>query len=188
MFSSKTPNKKQLLDAIAELENNPENKEKAFGDISITLIGGGLGAASAGTAAAFAGATAITGLTTGASWLGITLVAATPVGWIAGVAVAGAGLAYGISRLISGGSHNEGKLNEIKRNLKKQLKDIENKEISDTISNKDLNAFHIFLKEPLENDLISEKQAHRLISGVESGKIKISLAYQMVDKILNSVK
>ncbi len=188
MFSSNKPSKKQILQTINEIEKNPNSKEKAFGDIFITVIGGGLGALGAGGAAAAVGSTSIIGLTTAASWIGITLVSATPVGWIVGTAVAGAGLAYGISRFISGGSFNEGKLNAIKHNLNERLKDVEDKEKASGVSEKDLNDFHIFLKEPLEHNLISPEQAHKLMACVESGKIKISIAYQMVDKILKSVK
>ncbi len=55
MFFSKKPSKKQILQSINDIEKDPDSKEKAFGDISIKIIGGGLGALGAATDAAAVG-------------------------------------------------------------------------------------------------------------------------------------
>ena len=92
--------KKQLLKVIDSLEESPSDRVRILGDIGITSLGIGLGAAAAGTVATIAGVTAVPMITTAASWLGMTAVAATPVGWIFGAALAGGALAFGVSRLI----------------------------------------------------------------------------------------
>lgn len=113
MSSEKTVSKKQLLKVIDELQKNPNDRVRILGDFGITGVGIGLGAAAAGTLAAMAGATAIPALTTAASWIGITAVAATPVGWVVGVGIAGGAVAFGMSRLIRGGGIAEGRKKEL---------------------------------------------------------------------------
>jgi uncharacterized protein YjeT (DUF2065 family) len=97
------PTKEKLLHMIDQLEKNPEDKLRILGDTGITLIGAGLGVAASSVIATTAGATSIFGITTVASWLGVTAVAATPVGWVIGCATAAGALAYGVSRLIHNG-------------------------------------------------------------------------------------
>jgi len=72
--------KKQLLKVIDDLEASPSDRVRILGDFGITSVGVGLGAAAAGTVATIAGATAIPVVTSAASWLGMTAVAATPSG------------------------------------------------------------------------------------------------------------
>lgn len=180
----KTPSKKKLLKALRQLEKNPDSKERLFGDIGITALGGALGAAAGGTAAAAAGVTGIWGITTAASWLGLSVVSATPVGWIAGIAIAGAAAGYGVSRLIRGGAYTEGKLAELKRELKDRIKTIDAKEKTSTVSESDLTEFSIFLKEPLEKNLLDSERSYKLMWAVEQGRMEISTAYQLVGNLL----
>lgn len=187
-MSGSAPDKEQLLKALNDLAKGTRDKVRIFGDIGITIAGVALGAAASGTIAAASGATGIWGLTTAMSWLGISVVAATPAGWIAGTAVAGGAAAYGISRLIHGGGRNEGKLKQIRRHLKDQLRDIERKENASNVSEDDLRKFYSFLKKPLEDDLIEPETIHKLIAGIEEGKIKLSDAYRLVKNILESGK
>jgi len=84
----------QVIKLIDELERRPVDKVRILGDVGITVVGAGLGAAAVGTVAATVGATSIFGVTSAASLIGVTLVSATPVGWILGGAVA-AGAAAG---------------------------------------------------------------------------------------------
>ncbi|MBF0159756.1 MAG: hypothetical protein HQL58_09535 [Magnetococcales bacterium] len=182
------PDKEQLLKALHALEKDPNSKEKLFGELGVTIVGGVLGAASAGSLAAAAGVTTITGLTAAASWLGITLVAATPVGWVAIAAAAGATLAYGLSKLIGGGASSEAEMRQMREHIKEKIADIERKEQASKVSKQDLTNFEIFLIKPIENDFISSEQARKLIEGVETGRIEISVAYKLVDNILASHK
>lgn len=94
------PTKEQLIRMIDELEKNPDDKGRILGDIGITVFGVVSGAFAAGTLASAVGATSVWGLTAAASWLGLTAVSATPVGWIIGTAVAGGALAYSVSRIV----------------------------------------------------------------------------------------
>ncbi len=99
MGNPKAVTKKQLLKVIDELQNSPNDRGRILGDVGITTVGVGLGAAGAATIATVAGATTIPALTTAASWIGITAVAATPLGWFVGAAIGGGALSYGVSRL-----------------------------------------------------------------------------------------
>lgn len=180
----KAPSKRELLKALRRLEKNPDSKERLFGNIGITALGGALGAAAGGTAATAAGVTSIWGITTAASWLGLSVVSATPVGWIAGTAIAGSTAAYGISRLIRGGAYTEGKIAELKRELEDRINEINAKEKASTVSESDLTEFSIFLKEPLEKGLLNSEKASKLIWAVEQGRMEISTAYQLIGDLL----
>ena len=180
----KAPSKRELLKALHRLEKNPDSKERLFGDIGITALGGALGAAAGGTAATAAGVTSIWGITTAASCLGLSVVSATPVGWIAGTAIAGSAAGYGISRLICGGAYTEGKIAELKRELEDRINEINAKEKASTVSESDLTEFSIFLKEPLEKDLLNSEKASKLIWAVEQGRMEISTAYQLIGDLL----
>ena len=180
----KAPSKRELLKALRRLEKNPDSKERLFGDIGITALGGALGAAAGGTAATAAGVTSIWGITTAASWLGLSVVSATPVGWIAGTAIACSAAVYGISRLIRGGAYTEGKIAELKRELEDRINEINAKEKASTVSESDLTEFSIFLKEPLEKGLLNSEKASKLIWAVEQGRMEISTAYQLIGDLL----
>ena len=77
MSAKSKPAKAQLLKMIDKLERNPDDRVRILGDAGITIVGAGLGAAAAGTLASAVGATSIFGLTTAASWLGVSVVAAS---------------------------------------------------------------------------------------------------------------
>ena len=72
------------------------------------LAASGTGAAASGTIAHIFGATAIPVLTKLGAVFGFTILAATPVGWVAGSAAVAGALAYGSAKLIrSAGSCDE---------------------------------------------------------------------------------
>ncbi|MGB3559358.1 MAG: hypothetical protein WBA24_12530, partial [Geitlerinemataceae cyanobacterium] len=120
---SKSPNKKQILKAIEQLKKNPNNKASILADAGIPLlgiVGGGAAAALVGTTTA--SIPVITALT------GVGLVVAAPVGLVAGAALAGGAVAFGLSRLIKGKGYDEGKQNQLLQQLQDQLREIERKE------------------------------------------------------------
>lgn len=155
-------------------------------DVGITSVGVGLGAAAAGTVAAVAGATAIPAITTAASWLGMTAVAATPVGWVVGVAVAGGALAYGVSRLIRDGGMSEGRKRELLQVYKERLQEAKRREQSQEVAAPDRNQFIASLREVIDKDALSPKKAFELIDAVERGAMPLSQAYALVAGLLQS--
>lgn len=187
MSSEKTVTREQLLKTIEELEKNPHDKLGILGDVGIVAVGTGLGALGAGAVATAAGATAIPVLTAVGSWAGLTLVAATPVGWVLGTAAAGGAAAYGISRLVKGSGYTEGKKKAMLIQYKERKKEMEAKERASTIEDTDRTKFHIALKEPLKLNLISAEDAQDLIKAVEGGFIPLSEAYQRVQDLISEV-
>ena len=178
------PTKEQLVRMIDELEKNPDDKGRILGDIGITVLGVVSGAAAAGTLASVVGATSVWGLTSAASWLGLTAVSATPVGWIIGTAVAGGALAYSVSRMIHGGGLSEGRKLELLQKYREEANFIDVKERSGSISDKDRTAFIISLRELIDKDAISPEKAIKLIEQVEHGRIPISQAIELVQAIV----
>jgi polyhydroxyalkanoate synthesis regulator phasin len=182
MFDNKSVTKKQLLKMLEQLKKNPKDKIGILGDVGITV----LGAIGAGGAVAAAGTTVsipiITALT------GIGMVVAAPVGMVAGAAVAGGAVAYGVSRLIKSGGFNEGKQKQLLNECEKRLRDIEAKERASSLEDNDKTRFHIFLEEPLKLDLISAEDAQGLIMAVENGQMSLHDAYHYVEDVIKAAK
>lgn len=183
MSSQPKVTKKQLLRVIKDLESRPDDRVRILGDFGITSVGVGLGAAASGAVAAIAGATSIPVVTTAASWFGITAVAATPVGWVVGAAMAGGALAYGVSRLIRNGGMSEGRKRELLIAYRERLQEMQRREQSQRIAAPDRTRFIISLREMIDADVLSPTNAFRLIEAVE-GAMPISQAYQMVSDLL----
>lgn len=184
MSNAPKATKKQLLKLIDELEKSPGDKVRILGDVGITIVGAGLGAAAATTIAAAAGATSIVGVTTAASWLGLTVVSATPVGWIAGGAVAAAGVAYSVSRLIRSASISEGRKAELLLIYRENAKKLSEKEAAGTITDEDRTRFHFSLRELIEKNVISPEIAFRLMEQVENGRVSIPHAFSLLQSVL----
>jgi hypothetical protein len=184
MTKQKEVTKKQLLRVIDDLEASPSDRVGILGNVGITSVGIGLGAAAAGTVATIAGATSIPVVTATASWLGVTAVAATPVGWVIGVAIAGGALAYGVSRLIRSGGLSEGRKRELLQVYKERLQEVKRREQAQEIAVPDRNRFITFLREMIENDAITPKKAFQLIEAVERGAMPLSQAYSLVAGLL----
>ncbi len=184
----KVVTKKQLLKVIDDLETAPSDRVRILGDLGITSVGLGLGAAAAGTLATITGATAIPAVTTAASWLGITAVAATPVGWVVGVSLAGGAVAYGISRLIRDGGMSEGRKRELLQVYRERLLEIQHREQAQQIDTADRNRFIASLRELIEKDAISPQKAFRLIDAVERGVMPLSEAYSLVAGLLGGLQ
>lgn len=184
MINNKSISKGQLLKIIDEIQKRPHDRVRILGDIGITTIGMGLGAAGAATAAAAVGATTVPALTTAASWVGLSLVASTPVGWLAGAAIGGGALAYGVSRLIRNGGVSEGRKRELSTMYQERLREIKHKELYEQIGLVERNQFIEALRELVDKDAITTKKAFALIDNVENGRIKISEAYSLISAVL----
>lgn len=184
MGTQKEITKKQLLTVIDELKANPDDRARILGDAGITVVGFGLGAAAAGTIATIAGTTGIPLVTTAASWFGVTALAATPVGWVVGAALAGGALAYGVSRLVRNGGMSEGRKRELLLGYQERLREIQRREEAQQVNAPDRNQFISSLREMIEKDAISPKQAFQLIDAVERGVMPLSHAYSLVTDLL----
>lgn len=181
--------KKQLVKMISELEQSPADKARILSETGITIVGAGLGAAAAGTIAGMAGVTSIWGVTSLAGWAGVSLVAATPIGWIAGCAAASGAIIYGISRVIRGGGLSEGRKLELLEKYRYELRRINKSEVAGNIDNSDRTRFICSMKELVEKDLLAPHMAFRLIEQVERGSIPISRAIGLIEGILvNSLR
>ena len=179
--------KRQLLRLIDQLKKNPDDKGRILGDIGITIVGAGLGAAAAGTLATAAGVTSIFGVTSIAGWLGLTVVSATPVGWVVGVAVATGTAAYTVSRLIRNGSMSEGAKEDLVIWYREEARVIAAKEAAGTIEDGDRTRFIVALRDLIDKEVIPPDVAFRLIEQIEAGSVPLSQALLMIHSLLNEI-
>ncbi|MDR0578427.1 MAG: hypothetical protein LBI87_13080 [Candidatus Accumulibacter sp.] len=178
-----TDKKAQLLRLIDELEKNPRDRLRLLGDSGIVAVGALAGGAAAGTLATAAGATSIPLFTTAASTFGITLVGATPAGWVIGAGIAGAAAAYGVSRLILDGGRNEARMERLRHIYAKQVKEMEAREHQAEITEDDKMQFIVSMRALIERNRLPADTARRLMAAVESGKMPVSRAYRHLEKL-----
>lgn len=179
--------KEQLLKLIDDLKRKPEDKVRILGDIGITVFGAFLGAAGSGTLAAAAGATSIFGVGTVASWVGLTVVAATPVGWVLGGAAAAGTAAYAVSRLIRNGGMSEGKKAELLTRYREEVRAMTAKEEAGSITDADKTRFIFELRDLVAKDVIPPEVAFRFIDQVERGTLPISQAFALIRDLLSEL-
>lgn len=180
MSSNPDLTKEKLIKRIEELEKNPKDRVRILGDVGVTAIGS-VGAAA--TAAVLGTTTASIPIITAIT--GIGMVVAAPITLVAGAAVAGGAVAYGVSRLIKDGSFNEGKRNQLLNEYRENLRNTEARERKSSLNEHDKTNFYLFLKEPLKYDLIGADDAQRLIQSVENGHISLSEAYKLIGQVLS---
>jgi hypothetical protein len=178
----------QLLKLIDDLEKRPHDKVRILGDVGITVVGAGLGVAAAGTVAAAAGATTILGSTVLGSTLGGIFVAATPVGWILGIAAAAGASAFAVSRLIRNGATAEGKKAELLNKYREEEQLVAAKEEAGSITDKDRTNFTVALRDLIAHDVILPDVATHLIAQVERGGLPISKAFELIGELLKDPK
>ena len=92
------------------------------------------------------------------------------------------------SDLFFDGTFNEGKQAEILKQLKEQLREVEEKERASKVGDSDKTKFIVSLKEPIRLNLISPKDAQDLMRAVESGQMPIKEAIKMVQAIVEAAK
>jgi hypothetical protein len=175
--------KEKLIQLIEQREKNHPDGVGIIADAGITV----LGLAGGGATAAFFGATTtsipiITAIT------GMSLFVAAPIALVAGAAVAGGAAAYGVSRLIKDGGFHEGKRQQLLNELQENLKAIEVTERTSSLNEQDKTRFCSFLKEPINQQLISPDDAYQLIEFVRTGHISLREAYQLVEPIIKKMQ
>lgn len=136
--------------------------------------------ASAGAIAGAVGATSITGLTTAASFLGITAVAATPVGWIIGAGVAGAALFGGGAWLKGNSAVQTERRRLLKENLQLKLEKL-NTEQSSASENDKIKRIAEILRVALLQDRMPQELAGKIFVGLKEGSLSSKDALDLIN-------
>jgi hypothetical protein len=182
-MSTKKVSKKELLKAIEQLEKNPHDRVRILSEIGVV----GIGAAGAGAVAAAVGASS-TAIPIYTALTGAALTVAAPVTLVAGAAVAGGLATYGVAKLLKNGVTQEAKRQEIKKRLKERLRELDATEQQTAVTQDDQTSFIIFLKTPLEQNLVTAEQAKQLIDFVEAGQMPLEEAYKLLYDIISDAK
>ncbi|WP_228042645.1 MULTISPECIES: hypothetical protein, partial [unclassified Tychonema] len=153
------------------MEKNPHDKLGILAEIGIGVVGAG---AAGAAVAAFGGTSILFGL----------IAVAPPVGLVVGGAALGAAALVGAKRIFFDSNFNKGKQEEILKQLKELLREVEAKERASKLEDSDKTKFIVSLKEPVRFDLISPKEAQDLMRAVETGKMPIKEAIEIVQAIV----
>jgi hypothetical protein len=164
-------NSSDIQETIGKLKG--KDRVGTFGQVVSTAGGAGAGAAAAGTIAGAAGASTLLGSTSLGSLLGGVFVTATPIGWVAGCALAGAAVAYGLSKAIHSGGRNDRIREETVKRLTARLKSLQNRRQDLSVP---LAQLKINIGNAIRDEHISNEQAARLVTAVENGNLDTSVA------------
>lgn len=152
------------------------------GEILGVLGGVATGTAAAGTLATAAGVTTIPVLTSAAGWFGIAVFSATPVGWLAGVGLAGGLIAYGVGKMIhSGGMHDQ-----IREDLMARLREKITARHLDDSAVLDPKVLSSTIDAAVKQGTIDKEMAARIVTAVTNGTLDPQLAIKRVKAILTS--
>jgi hypothetical protein len=176
--------KQDILRGIEKLEKHPDDWGRIATEIGAAMAGAGGGAATAGTVAGVLGVTKIVCLTKAAAWIGITLVAATPVGWIIGLGAAGGTAGYCLAKTAVNAGQRQKARDQTLSYLRQQSQIWNDKERSSIITSVGRTQFVIALKRPLEADLVTPEDAGKLMHHVLEGWMSVPDACKSLENLV----
>ena len=182
--------KDELINALKSIKESPEDRIGIIGKVGITGLGVAGGVAGAGAVAGIFGASTIFGSSTIGAVFGGTLVAATPVGWVLGVAALGGAAAYGISTLIdSGGEMNERKKQNIKE-IEAEIIRLDKEQHSSSATENDKISKLAEMYEILVTNgiLEDEKVIETILTGIHNGDIDIDSAFENAKSMMELIE
>ena len=176
--------KQEILAAIDKLEKHPADWGCIATRIGATIVGAGGGGASAGVVTGALGVTKIFILTKAASLIGLTLVAATPVGWAIALGAAGGAAGLGLASAAANAGQRQKARDHTLNYLRLQLQTWEDKHHSGSITNVERTQFIIALRKPLEANLITPEEAGKLMHHVLEGWISVPNACKSLENLI----
>lgn len=169
--------------ALRKIEKNPNDRIGILGKVGI-LAGGAIGGA---TGATVFGSGAIWGLTTAASWIGVTVVSAAALPVVLAGAGAGFAIAGGLAYFLNSGSRCDLITTQNIQNLKKKIEEEKNK--LRNLDNEDkISKLSGIYADLIQLKLISEDVAKEFLQNIRDNKINFEMAYETALELLNSVQ
>jgi len=154
-----------------------------FGASTIAgLLGGNI--VTAAVPASLFGSTWLAGVTGASTTAAVVATAATPIGWAIAVTAGITASAYGLFKLIRSGGLNDQRRQEIGKELRKAIQELEAKNITKeqiTIVIKIINGL-------MTKGIWEKEKGARFISGVESGAIKIDFAIKTLSAFASELE
>jgi hypothetical protein len=177
--------RKDYEGAIKIIDNSPKDRIGTLGKAGLAAIGAVAGGAAATTVTTALGVTSIPLLTTAASWVGVTVVAATPIGWVVAMGVATGSAVFVASKAFKSGIIVDKNKAENIRKLRKAIEELDKEanrtsDIDEKYSK--LEAMYLLLINKKEVD---EDVAKEILEGVKSGSINYDFAYSNCIKMLD---
>ncbi|MGZ4954427.1 MAG: hypothetical protein ACXV8Q_04875 [Methylobacter sp.] len=169
---------KDIEAAIKQLEGG--DRVGHAGQALLAAGGASAGVAASGAIASAAGASTFLGSTTLGSIIGWGLV--TPVGWIVGVAVAGAAAAYGLSKLVRSGGRQDRLRQEVSERLSKRLAKNRSKDAQQST----MEQLQENIANAIQNNHLSNEQAERMLELVKKGKLGVHIALTRVKHLMEA--
>jgi len=177
--------KQEILAAIDKLEKHPADWGCIATRIGGAIVGAGGGGASASTVAGALGVTKIFFLTKAASLIGLTLVAATPVGWAVALGAAGGAAGFSLANAAANAGQRQKARDHTLNHLRHQLQTWEDKQRSGSITQVERTQFVIALRKPLEANLITPDEAGKLMHHVLEGWVSIPDACKSLENLVS---
>lgn len=173
-------NKQELLRALDTLKG--DDRVGAVATL-LTLTGSAAaGTAAAGVIAGAAGATTTTMLGSALGWLGVSVVAATPIGWVVGCGLAGGAVGVILVRMLKSGE----RANAVRRRVETQIRERMEKLDAPTPEDPAHAKFLKMVEDAVEQEMMHPAAAARVVAAVESGAFKLDDATRRVRDAVES--
>jgi len=176
-------NKEDYLRALERMKRSQRDRIGILGELGVTGIGTAAGVALSGMIASIVGASTLAGSTTLASIAGGVFVTTTPVGWVAGSAIAGGALAYGLGRLIKSGAKcdylKESKIQDLKEKIEELDRAASNTQVREEKIPKVISAIQYLVF----HDLINQERATEVIEEIEKKRKTIDQVFEELESI-----
>lgn len=170
-------------EALRKIEKNPKDRIGTLGKVGILASG----AAGGGAIVAAIGGGSIWGLTTAASWIGVTLVSAAALPVVLAGAGAGLAIAGGLAYFLNSGSKCDLITTQNMQILKKKIEEERNK-LKNSNDEDKISKLSGIYADLIHLNLITEDVAKELLQNIIDNKIDFDLVYETALELLNSVE
>ena len=147
-----------------------------------TVGGAAVGAAAAPMVAGAVGATSIPVITTAASWLGVTVVAATPIGWILGCAAVVGALGFGAAKLAADGGETEGERYAHDRQMTEMRETAKRQSRRESLSDCHITKLKSEVRAAVVAERISSNHGNRIEAAVKNGSMSLVEAHALCSR------
>ncbi len=172
--------KQELLRALDTLKG--DDRVGAVATL-LTLTGAAAaGTAASGVIAGAAGATTTTLFGTVLGWMGVTVLAATPIGWIVGCGLAGGAVGFILVRMLKSGE----RANAVRRRVETQIRERMGKLHAPKPEDPAHVAFLRMVRDAVDQDMMHPSAAARVVAAVESGAFNLDVAAKRVHDAVES--
>ena len=174
----------EYIAALEKMKTSPRDRLGILGELAATGIGAVGGIAASGTAAGIAGATTLAGSTKLAALFGSVFVTTTPVGWVIGAAIVGAGLGHVATKLIKSGLKVDLCKARTIQELEERISTLQRDALTTKTDNEKYSDVISAVQVLVINESISQAKGTQILTAVSKNEISVSEAFELLQGLM----